>query len=175
VLSALRYIYRRFLLFFVPVRAYKLESALTPIELLSELRSCTNEDKLYFLRKGQTNKPYLGRIDLWQFLLVKSGKSAWQRRIKIKGYFIPNEKNTLISLTLSTPLSPFNFLFIGIFYGILLFAEPKIFNRLWLNALLYLLPLFIAYFSTALSFRKVYRQEKRYFFTLFKARRIPEN
>jgi hypothetical protein len=175
VTTYLRYLYRRIILLFVPVRAYLLQSSLPPEQVLAKLHELIQHDRLYFLKGGGVAKPYIGRFDGLRYVGVKSDKNPWQRRIKVKGSVKTDGSRTIISLMLSTPLSPFNFLFLGVVYGVLLWWAPRPFKIWWLDGILWLFPLILAYGTTAYSFRKVYRKEKWRFLKTLRAIRIPDS
>lgn len=174
MINWLRYKYRKFLLFWIPVRSYVLELNLPPQEIISKLQDVIQPDKMYFLFPSKTDKPYTGKFMVNQFVAIKrNGKFSFKSPIKVRGifYLLPNQK-MYVRLILSNPFSMFNILFLFITYCCLFGFRVYPFSSIWLNILAWLFPLFLTYMFTNISFQSTYKHEKLRFFKLFKGRRL---
>lgn len=175
VVHQLRYWYRKLVLLMIPVRAYIVSTPLRPEVVRQRLETAIYPDPLYFIRTINKEYAYSGRFDGPRFTAIRNGRRPWQRRIKIRGKIILDNGQTYVSLIMSTPLSPFNFLFLGIFYIAYLFMYPQPFRSALANLALLLLPLLLGIMATNLSFRGIYRKEKLMLFKLLEGTRIPDS
>ncbi len=175
----LRYAYRRIILGFIPVRAYLIETSLSVSAVQERLQSLIAHDPLYFLRTIPSAKPYSGRMDGFRFTAIRKGKKPWERRMKVRGKIHPpapgGDGKTRIGLMMSTPLSPFNFLFLGVVYVFFLWLYPTPFQWWPADVMLWLSPLLVGALWTSFSFKHIYRKEKLLFFKQLEATRIPDS
>ncbi len=174
MINWLRYKYRKFLLFWIPVRSYVLELKSPPHVIISELQTVIQPNKMYFLFPSKTDKPYTGKFMVNQFVAIKqNGKFSFKSPIKVRGIFYlhPN-REIYVRLILSNPFSMFNILFLFITYCCLFAFKVYPFDSFILNAIAWMFPLFITYLFTNISFQSTYKQEKLRFFKLFKGRRL---
>ncbi len=176
MLNRVRYLYRRVLLLLLPMRAYLIESHLSSEEVLLRLKSIIYEDRLYFMKSPDTQKPFTGRFYPQRFTAIRNHPKPWKRRIKIRGYWHNSEDGkVMVRLMMSNPFSPFNFFFLGLMYTLFLLFWPEPFQNPWLNVILWLMPLLAMFLFTNISFQGIYKEEKRRFFKLLKGIRVPES
>lgn len=174
MLLYLRHKYRKFILFFLPVRSYVLECKISEKELIERLHEIINVDKMYFLFPTSTEKPYSGKFGINKFIAIKSNKTTSQRQIKARGDFYILNQKIYLRLILSNPFSIMNIIVIGVLYFSMLIFSVWLFDFWLWNILIWLIPIFITYVFTNLSFQSSYRKEKQRFFKLTNSRRLSD-
>lgn len=170
MINWLRYKYRKFLLFWIPVRSYVLELDEPAHQIIRKLQTVIQPDKMYFIFPEKTDKPYSGKFMVNQFVAIKrNGKFSFKSPIKARGIFYLHQNQKIyIRLILSNPFSMFNILLLFITYCCLFGFKVYPFDAIWLNILAWLFPLFLTYLFTNISFQSTYKKEKLRFFKLFK-------
>jgi len=171
----IRYRYRKFLLLWIPVRVYVLDTSLLPQEIPSRLMSTIFPFRLYFLFGGTTEKPYSGKFSNGGFTAIKNNKGSKHRPLKVIGDFYTRNEKIYIRLIFSNPFSILNIFLLGTLYLFMLMMHFKPFPGILLNFLLYLVPALVTYLLTNFSFQRIYKKEKVFFFHLFKARRLKDD
>lgn len=171
----IRYRYRKFLLLWIPVRVYVLNTPLSPQEISGKLLSSIFPYRLYFLFGGTTDKPYSGKFSNGGFTAIKNNAGSKHRPLKVIGNFYTRNGKIYIRLIFSNPFSIVNIGLLGVLYLIMLLAHVMPFPGILLNFLFYVFPALLTYLLTNFSFQRIYKKEKAYFFHLFKARRLKDD
>ncbi len=172
----IRYRYRKFLLWFIPVRVYVLHTPLDPDEISKRLTRIIKVYRWYFLWAPDAgDKKYSGRFEPNAFTAIKTNPYGVNRSIKIIGNFFMVDEKIYVRLILSNPFGILNITLLGIIYLLLLLFRVAPFQSLLANMGLYLLPLLLVYFATNISFQRIYKKEKVNFFKLFKGRRLKDD
>lgn len=171
----IRYKYRKFLLLWIPVRVYVLNTPLDPREISNRLVSAIFPFRLYFLMGTKTDRPYSGKFSNGGFTAVKNNPGSRHRPLKVIGNFYTRNGKIYIRLIFSNPFSIVNIMLLGLLYLIMLMIGFKPFPGILLNLLFYLMPALLTYLLTNFSFQRMYKKEKVFFFHLFKARRLKDD
>ncbi len=174
MIDKIRFIYRKFILFWIPVRTYVLHSPLSDEEIVRKLHELIEPHRLYFIFGGSNKKVYSGRFQENSFVAIKNHPKSRHRQIKVIGSFFRVDGKTYVRLILSNPFSFLNIAILTLMYLIMLIFRFFPFQGYLLNGLLYLSPLILAYLTTNFSFQAVYRKEKVRFFRLFRGRRLSD-
>lgn len=171
----IRYLYRKFILLWIPVRVYVLSSPLSPSEISARLLSAIHPFRLYFLFSPQNPKPYTGKFAGTGFTAIKNNPGSNHRPLKVLGNFYMQDDKIYIRLIFSNPFSIVNIAMLGSLYMVMLAFRFKPFVGFLPNVLFYLFPALFTYLLTNFSFQRVYKKEKAFFFHLFKARRLKDD
>ncbi len=171
----IRYRYRKFLLLWIPVRVYVIQTSLPAGDLRHKLLSVMDIFRLYFLYSPPTEKPYTGKFTLTGFTAVKNNPDSLHRPLKILGSFYSLNGHIYLRLIFSNPFSLINIALLGLLYLILIVFRFKPFPGILLNALFYMVPALFTYLLTNFSFQRIYKKEKAFFFHLFKSRRLKDD
>jgi hypothetical protein len=171
----LRYRYRKFILLWIPVRVYVLHTPLKPEEIVKNLSDVVRPFRWYFLYAPNSSRPYSGKFEPDSFTAIRNNPSGFHRSIKIIGSFHLKENNIYVRLILSNPFSILNIFILFILYSLMLVFRFAPLQSIWLNILFYLSPILITYLATDFSFQRVYKEEKLFFFKLFKGRRLKDD
>lgn len=175
ITDKIRYRYRKFILLWIPVRVYVLNTPLTHTEIPRKIFSAIFPYRLYFLKGGNTDKPYSGRYTATGFTAIKNNNGSVHRPLKVIGSFYEREGKTYIRLIFSNPFSILNITLLGLLYVVALMFRFKPFPGIIYNALAYISPALLTYLLTNFSFQRIYKKEKAFFFHLFKARRLKDD
>lgn len=171
----IRYRYRKFLLLWIPVRVYVLNTPLEPREVSQRLFSAIFPFRLYFLFSAPTDKPYTGKFSDGGFTAIKNNPGSRHRPLKVLGNFYTRNGKIYIRLIFSNPFSIVNIVLLGLLYLVMLAFRFKPFPGILFNLLFYLVPALFTYLLTNFSFQRIYKKEKVFFFHLFKARRLKDD
>lgn len=171
----IRYRYRKFLLLWIPVRVYVLNTPMEPREISGRLLSAIFPFRLYFLFSPPTDRPYTGKFSDGGFTAIKNNPGSRHRPLKVLGNFYTRNGKIYIRLIFSNPFSIVNIVLLGLLYLVLLAFRFKPFPGILLNVLFYAVPALFTYLLTNFSFQRIYRREKVFFFHLFKARRLKDD
>lgn len=174
-IDRLRYYYRKFILLWIPVRVYVLHTPLKPNEITRRLSNTILPFRLYYLFSPSTPLPYTGRFEPDGFVAICNAPGRFTRSLKVIGKFYVMDQKIYVRLIFSNPLSLTNFFILGCFYVVLYMFRIPFFKSFLANVLVYSVPLALGYLATNLSFQKVYRREKIFFFRLFEGRRLKED
>lgn len=171
----IRYLYRKFILLWIPVRVYVLQSSLSVQEIRQKLFSAIHPFRLYFLFSPNTDKPYTGSFGTGGFTAVKNNPGSMHRPLKVLGTFYSLDGKIYLRLIFSNPFSIINIALLGFLYLVLLAFRFKPFSAITANLLFYMVPALYTYLLTNFSFQRAYKKEKAFFFHLFKARRLKDD
>ncbi len=171
----IRYRYRKFILLWIPVRVYVLQTPLSAAEIRQKLFSAIHPFRLYFLFSPATEKPYSGKFGLSGFTAIKNNAGSKHRPLKILGTFYSLNGKIYLRLIFSNPFSIVNIALLGLLYLVMLAFRFKPFPGLIANLIFYVIPALFTYLLTNFSFQRIYKKEKAYFFHLFKARRLKDD
>lgn len=174
-IDRIRYFYRKFILLWIPVRVYVLHTPLPPGEIVRKLTAVIFPFRLYYLFSPRTTLPYTGRFEPDGFVAIRNAPNPLGRSLKIIGKFYVVEQRIYVRLIFSNPFSLSNLFILGLFYSLLYVLRIKFFESYMANLALYALPLLLGYLATNLSFQRIYRREKVFFFRLFEGRRLKED
>lgn len=131
--------------------------------------------RLYYLFSPRTALAYTGRFEPDGFVAIRNAPNPLGRSLKVIGRFYVVEQKIYVRLIFSNPFSLSNLFIVGLFYGLLYIMRIRFFESLAANLLLYALPLLLGYLATNLSFQRIYKREKIFFFRLFEGRRLKED
>lgn len=171
----IRYRYRKFLLLWIPVRVYVLDTPLPPQEIASKLMSSIFPFRLYFLFGGNTDKLYSGKFSNGGFTAIKNNPGSKHRPLKVIGNFYNRNGKIYIRLIFSNPFSILNIALLGLLYLVMLALRFHPFPGILFNLLFYMMPALLTYLLTNFSFQRIYKKEKVFFFHLFKSRRLKDD
>jgi hypothetical protein len=171
----IRYRYRKFILLWIPVRVYVLQTTLSAHEIRQKLFAAIHPFRLYFLFSPATDKPYTGKFGMSGFTAVKNNPGSRHRPLKILGTFYSVDGKIYLRLIFSNPFSIVNIALLGLLYLVLLAFRFKPFPGITANLVFYLIPALFTYLLTNFSFQRIYKKEKAFFFHLFKARRLKDD
>lgn len=171
----IRYRYRKFILLWIPVRVYVIQTPLSAADLRQKLLSAMDIFRLYFLYSQPTDKPYTGKFTINGFTAVKNNPESLHRPLKILGSFYSVNGRIYLRLIFSNPFSLINIFLLGLLYLILIGFRFKPFPGIFWNAMFYFIPALFTYLLTNFSFQRIYKKEKAFFFHLFKSRRLKDD
>lgn len=173
----IRYKYRKFLLWFIPVRVYVLQTPLEPDEISRRLTQIIMPYRWYFVMPPSkaSGKKYSGKFEPNAFTAIKTNPNGVNRGIKIIGNFFSKEDKIYVRLIMSNPFGIVNILLLFAIYLLVLLFQFAPLKSLIANVLLYLVPIVLVYFTTNYSFQRIYKKEKLFFFKLFKGRRLTDH
>lgn len=173
----IRYRYRKFLLWFIPVRVYVLQTPLEPDEISKRLTQIIMPYRWYFVTAPPkaTGKKYSGKFEPNAFTAVKTNPYGVNRSIKIIGNFFLHNDKIYVRLIMSNPFGIVNIMLLVAIYFLTLLFRFAPFNSFIYNVLLYLIPIGLVYLATNFSFQRIYKKEKLFFFKLFKGRRLTDH
>lgn len=157
------------------MRVYVLHTPLPPGEIVRKLSGVIFPFRLYYLFSPRTALPYTGRFEPDGFVAIRNAPNPLGRSLKVIGRFYVVEQKIYVRLIFSNPFSLSNLFIVGLFYGLLYIMRIRFFESFAANLLLYALPLLLGYLATNLSFQRIYKREKIFFFRLFEGRRLKED
>lgn len=175
LIDRVRYFYRKFILLWIPVRVYVLHTPLPPGEIVRKLTAVIFPFRLYYLFSPRTSLPYTGRFEADGFVAVRNASNPLGRSLKVIGKFYVVEQKIYVRLIFSNPFSLSNFFILALFYGLLYLMRIRFFESYGANLVLYAVPILLGYMATNLSFQRIYKREKVFFFRLFEGRRLKED
>lgn len=173
----IRYRYRKFLLWFIPVRVYVLHTPLKPDDISKRLTQIIMPYQWYFVTAPpkSSGKKYSGKFEPNAFTAIKTNPYGVNRGIKIIGNFFMKEDDKIyVRLIMSNPFGIVNIALLVLIYLICLLFQFAPFSSFIANVGLYFIPILLVYFTTNYSFQRIYKKEKLYFFKLFKGRRLTD-
>lgn len=171
----IRYRYRKFILMWIPVRVYVIQTPLTVAEAAETVASIMKQFRWYFLYAGDHSYRYSGKFDESSFTAIKNNTTGIHRQIKVIGNFYLINNKLYLRLILSNPFSVVNIIVLFVLYFFMFMFKVTPFASYWANVLLYLSPILITYLATNFSFQSVYKDEKIFLFKLLKARRLKDD
>ncbi|MCS6980624.1 MAG: hypothetical protein N2110_03955 [Flavobacteriales bacterium] len=152
-----------------------LHTPLSPDEIVLKLSQVIFPFRWYFLFSPATQLPYSGRFEGDGFVAIKNAYNKYIRSIKVIGKFYIVNNKIYVRLIFSNPFSIINIGIVLFFYVFLYLLRIPFFPSVLANVLVYSVPLILAYLATNLSFQKIYKKEKMFFFRLFEGRRLKED